>query len=1018
MKLQFKHQPFQAAAAAAVCDVFNGQPMRTTTYRLDLGDMTNVQTDLDMTDTGFRNHPLVPELTNAKILDNLRAVQRRSGLPPSESLSGPGINLSIEMETGTGKTYTYVKTMYELNQRYGWSKFIIVVPSVAIREGVYKSLQTTQEHFAGEYGRKIRFFIYSSDRLTEVDRFASDSAINVMIINMQAFNSSKNQKIIDKKLDTFRSRRPIDIIARTNPILIIDEPQSVEGAKTKESLKKFNALFTLRYSATHKEKYDMVYRLDATDAYNQHLVKKIAALGVTLTGSTGTNGYVYLEGVDLYKNKAPTARLGFEVKGASGTRTVVKKVSGGDDLFALSNGMEEYADRFVILPDGIDGRDNSVTFLNGLKLYAGQIQGNEQMTALQRRVQIRETIRTHIRRERELFPKGIKVLSLFFIDEVAKYRLYDGDNDDGRNGEYAKMFEEEYANVTAELQREMGDEAYLKYLDHISAHETHQGYFSIDKKKGKKARFVESKVDRKTQTSDDADAYDLIMKDKERLLSMEEPVRFIFSHSALREGWDNPNVFQICTLKPQSESEIRSRQEIGRGLRLCVDQQGERMDESVLGGEVQELNKLTLITDMSFGKFAEAWQTGLAESLADRPRKVDAQLFVGRTLTDEQGREVKVTKELANAIYEDLIGNGYVKRGELTDKYYADKASGTVQVAEEVKDCAAAVVQVLSSIYDSHSMELEDAHDTNVEAKVDPEKLKKKEFLSLWEKINQKSFYTVTFDTPDLIQKAIQSLNRHLEVATVLVKKEYGEQESQIQSKEQLLQGGAIRQQKADQEKADRSVLGGVRYDLLGKLVEETGLTRATIAAILQGIAPQKFAMFKLNPEEFILKAGKLINNEKATAIIQHITYNKLDAVYDTDIFTATALRGKVGQNAMPVDRSICDYLIYDSDGEKKFASQLDINEKVALYWKLPKSFFISTPVGKYSPDWAIAFHEGQVKHVYFVAETKGSNDTLELRGVEQAKIECAKAHFAAISNSSVTYEVVGTFDQLLDLVS
>lgn len=1018
MKLQFKHQPFQAAAAAAVCDVFNGQPMRTTTYRMDLGDMTGVQTDFDMTDTGFRNHPLVPELTNAKILDNLRAVQRRNGLPPSESLSGPGINLSIEMETGTGKTYTYVKTMYELNQRYGWSKFIIVVPSVAIREGVYTSLQTTQEHFAGEYGKKIRFFIYSSDRLTEVDRFASDSAINVMIINMQAFNSSKNQRVIDKKLDTFRSRRPIDIIARTNPILIIDEPQSVEGKQTKESLKKFNPLFTLRYSATHKEKYDMVYRLDAMDAYNQHLVKKIAALGVTLTGSTGTNGYVYLEGVDLYKNKAPTARLGFEVKGAGGTRTVVKKVSGGDDLFALSNGMEEYADRFVILPDGIDGRDNSVTFLNGLKLYAGQIQGNEQMTALQWRVQIRETIRTHIRRERELFPKGIKVLSLFFIDEVAKYRLYDGDNDDGRNGEYAKMFEEEYANVTAELQREIGDEAYLKYLDNISAHETHQGYFSIDKKKGKKARFVESKVDRKTQTSDDADAYDLIMKDKERLLSLDEPVRFIFSHSALREGWDNPNVFQICTLKPQSESEIRSRQEIGRGLRLCVDQQGERMDESVLGDEVQELNKLTLITDMSFGKFAEAWQTGLAESLADRPRKVDVQLFVGRTLVDTQGREVKVTKELADAIYEDLIGNGYVKRGELTDKYYADKASGTVQVAAEVKDCTDAVVQILSSIYDSHAMELEDAHNNNVEARVDTEKLKKKEFLDLWEKINQKSFYTVTFDTQDLIQKAIQSLNSHLEVATVFVKKEYGEQESQIQSKEQLLQGNAIRQRKADQDKADRSVLGGVRYDLLGKLVDETGLTRATIAAILQGMAPQKFAMFKLNPEEFILKAGKLINNEKATAIIQHITYNKLDASYDTDIFTATTLRGKVGKNAMAVDRSIYDYLIYDSDGEKNFASQLDVNEKVALYWKLPKSFFISTPVGKYSPDWAIAFHEGQVKHVYFVAETKGSNDTLELRGIENAKIECAKAHFAAISNSSVTYDVVTTFEQLLELVS
>ena len=563
MKLQFKHQPFQAEAAAAVCDVFNGQPMRTTTYRLDLGDMTNVQTDLDMTDTGFRNHPLVPELTNARILDNLRAVQRRGGLKPSDTLAGPGINLSIEMETGTGKTYTYVKTMYELNARYGWSKFIIVVPSVAIREGVYKSLQTTQEHFAGEYGKKIRFFIYSSDRLTEVDRFASDSAINVMIINMQAFNSSKNQRIIDKKLDTFRSRKPIDIIAKTNPILIIDEPQSVEGKQTKESLKKFNPLFTLRYSATHKEKYDMVYRLDAMDAYNQHLVKKIAALGVTLTGSTATNSYVYLEGIDLYKNKAPTARLGFEVKGATGTKTVVKKVSGGDDLFALSNGLEEYSDRYVILPDGIDGRDNSVTFLNGLKLYAGQIQGNEQMTALQRRVQIRETIRTHIRRERELYPKGIKVLSLFFIDEVAKYRLYDGDNDDGRNGEYARMFEEEYENVVGELQREIGDEAYLSYVDKISAHETHQGYFSIDKKKGKKARFVESKVDRKTQTSDDADAYDLIMKDKERLLSLDEPVRFIFSHSALREGWDNPNVFQICTLKPRASRRSAAARRLG-----------------------------------------------------------------------------------------------------------------------------------------------------------------------------------------------------------------------------------------------------------------------------------------------------------------------------------------------------------------------------------------------------------------------------------------------------------------------
>ena len=757
MKLQFKHQPFQAEAAAAVCDVFRGQPLRIANYRIDLGDTQNMQESWDISEIGFRNHPLVPELTSGRILDNLRIVQRRSGVKPSESLSGSGINLSIEMETGTGKTYTYVKTMYELNKRFGWSKFIIVVPSVAIREGVYKSLQTTQDHFAEEYGKKIRFFIYSSDRLTEVDRFSSDSAINVMIINMQAFNSSKNQNIIDKKLDAFRSRRPIDIIAKTNPILIIDEPQSVEGKQTKDSLKKFNALFTLRYSATLKEKYDIVYHLDAMDAYNQHLVKKIASLGVTLSGSTATNSFVYVEGIDLYPNKAPTARLGFEVKGAAGTRTVVRKVQGGDNLFDLSGGLGEYADRFVILPDGIDGRDNSVTFLNGLKVYAGQISGNEQMTALQRRIQIRQTIRTHIEKERELYPRGIKVLSLFFIDEVAKYRLYDGDNDDGRNGEYARIFEEEYENVVGQLQREFGDEDYLRYLDAIDVHQTHQGYFSIDKKKGKKARFVEGKIDKKTQTSDDADAYDLIMKDKERLLSMDEPVRFIFSHSALREGWDNPNVFQICTLKPQSASEIRSRQELGRGLRLSVNQQGERMDESVLGSEVQRINKLTLITDLGFAEFAEALQNGLADSLKDRPKKVDVKLFVDRILTNANGDEVKVTEDLANAIYEDLIQSGYVKRGELTDRYYADKENGEFHVADEVRDCAASVAQILASVYDSRAMEPENANTNNVQASVNMEKLHQKEFLELWERIHHKSFYTVQFDTQELIDHAIQA---------------------------------------------------------------------------------------------------------------------------------------------------------------------------------------------------------------------------------------------------------------------
>lgn len=1012
MKLQFKHQAFQEEAALAVCDVFAGQPLRTQQYRVDLGDTRYMQQSTEISEFGFRNQPLM--LRNDQILKNLQAVQVRGGLKRSERLSEPGVNLSIEMETGTGKTYTYVKTMYELNARYGWSKFIIVVPSVAIREGVYKSLETTEDHFAAEYGKRLRYFIYSPKNLPEIQNFASQNSIYVMIINRQAFTDKrKDARRIYMSLEGFQSRRPIDVIARTNPILIIDEPQSVEGEKTKESLQKFNALFTLRYSATHKEKYDMVYRLDAMDAYNQHLVKKIAALGVTLTGSTATNSYVYLEGIDLYKNKGPTARLGFEVKGKTGTRTIVRKVSGGDDLYALSNELDEYADRFVILPDGIDGRDNSVTFLNGLKLYTGQISGNEQMTELQRRVQIRETIRMHIEKERELYSKGIKVLSLFFIDEVAKYRVYDEEHEDGRNGEYARMFEEEYENVVHSLQRQFGDDAYMKYLDSIDVHETHQGYFSIDKKKGKKARFVD-----RDDTSKDADAYELIMKDKERLLSFYEPVRFIFSHSALREGWDNPNVFQICMLKPQSESEIRSRQEIGRGLRLCVNQQGERMDESVLGADVQELNKLTLITDMSFGKFAEALQQGLADVLEDRPKIVDARLFENRTLVSEDGHALKINRRIANAIYDDLLMNGYVSQGQMTEKYYADKESGTLHIAEEVAEYgAASVTKIISMIYDPKQMMPENVSDKNVEAVIDEEKLHKQEFQALWQRINHKSFYTVAFDSQELIDQAVQALNAKLDVTRVNINLEYGEQRNVLDSQEQLEYGDAFHKTHTDREMAEHVSLGSVRYDLLGKLVETTDLTRRTIAKILMGIDPDKFAMFKINPEEFILRVGKIINDQKATQIIEHIAYNKLDTSYDTDIFTGATLRGKLGINAMESNHSLYSHIIYDSQNEATFAQELEVSKEVAVYVKLPSSFFISTPVGKYNPDWAIAFNEQEVKHVYFVAETKGNISSMEMRGVEKAKIECARAHFKAISNDSVVYDVVDSYSRLMDIV-
>ena len=1035
MKLQFKHQKFQADAAKAVVDVFAGQPYLTPTYMMDRGD-GNYQIGLeDDTDfTGWRNERIVPELSDKLILEHLQKVQRTNQIKPSDKLEGR-YNLTIEMETGVGKTYTYIKTMYELNKHYGWSKFIVVVPSIAIREGVYKSFQVTQEHFAEEYGKKIRFFIYNSAQLTEIDRFASDSAINVMIINVQAFNKSvdaneklesgkradKNAAIIFRKLDNFRSRRPIDIIAKTNPILIIDEPQSVEGPAAKKNLKLFSPLLTLRYSATHKADsiYNMVYRLDAMEAYNKRLVKKIAVKGITESGSTATEGFVYLESINLSKAD-PTATIQFDCIGAKGLRKKTATVGIGYNLYdnsGESGKLDEYKEGFVV--KSIDGRDNSVEFLNGVKIFAGDVIGKVSEDQL-RRIQIRETILSHLERERQLFHKGIKVLSLFFIDEVAKYKQYDKEGHPF-NGIYADMFEEEYNDILSSMQREIGDEDYIRYLDAISAHDTHAGYFSVDKK----GKMTDSKLsDKKEGTSDDIDAYDLIMKNKELLLDRDpkkSPVRFIFSHSALREGWDNPNVFQICTLK-QSSSEVRKRQEVGRGLRLCVNQDGERMDANVLGNDVQSINVLTVIASESYDSFAKGLQTELADAVAGRPVAVTADLFKGKVIVDARGNEQVVDGDTAQAIYFDLIVNGYIdKKGVLTDKYYADKANGAIQVAEEVADSCDSVINILDSVYDSRAMQPENARDKNVELQVDPDKLAMPEFKALWKRISPKSVYVVDFDTDELVNKAIASINRNLHVPKIFFKVETGAMD-EIKSRDSLLDGSAFSKSKSSTYDSSKQIRVGssVKYDLIGKLVGETGLTRKAVVAILTGIEKSVFEQFKFNPEEFIIKAAALINDEKATAIIQHITYNVLDEHYDTDIFTEPTIKGKLGTNAMKAQRHLYDHIVYDSTNERDFATDLDTNTDVAVYVKLPDSFYIATPVGHYNPDWAIAFYEGSVKHIYFVAETKGTLDSMHfnhITPVEQAKIDCARVHFKAISDGNVVYDVVDSYQTLLEKV-
>lgn len=1012
MKLQFKHQKFQADAAKAVVDVFAGQPYLTPSYMMDRGSGQQAFTD-DEDFTGWSNQRIVPKLNDRLILKNINEIQRANQIKPSTNLEGR-YNLTIEMETGVGKTYTYIKTMYELNRAYGWSKFIIVVPSVAIREGVYKSFQVTQEHFAEEYGKKVRFFIYNSAQLTEIDRFASDNSINVMIINSQAFNArGKDARRIYMKLDEFRSRRPIDIIAKTNPIVIIDEPQSVEGKQTKENLKQFNPLMTLRYSATHKSDsiYNMIYRLDAMEAYNKRLVKKIAVKGITESGSTATESYIYLESINLSK-AAPTATIQFDMKGATGIRKITRTVLEGYNLYDNSGQMEEYKQGFVI--SRIDGRDDSVEFINGIKLYVGDVIGKVSEEQF-RRIQIRETILSHIQRERELFYKGIKVLSLFFIDEVAKYKQYD-EAGQPVNGSYAEMFEEEYKDIINNLQMGLGEDDYMDYLSSISAEKTHAGYFSIDKK----GMMIDSKVSRKETTTDDVDAYDLIMKNKELLLDRNpnrSPVRFIFSHSALREGWDNPNVFQICTLK-QSSSDVRKRQEVGRGLRLCVNQNGERMDTSVLGDEVHNVNVLTVIASESYDSFAKGLQNEIAEAVADRPHMVTPELFIGKVIKDDQGNEQVIDRDIGNAIHYELIVNGYIdKKGVLTDKYYEDKANGDIKIADEVADSAVSVIEIIDSIYDVRTMQPENARSNNVELEIDESKLAMPEFKALWNRINSKSVYIVDFDTDELVRKSIDSLNRKLRVSKIYFKVETGVMD-QIKSKESLANGNSFVKERAVSYNSAMTTSSNVKYDLVGKLVDETGLTRKTVIQILQGIFPAIFDQFKNNPEEFIIKSAELINNEKATAIIEHITYNVLDDTYDTDVFTDSTIKGRLGVNAMKAKKHLYDHIVYDSSNERAFANDLEINTDVAVYVKLPNSFYISTPIGHYNPDWAIAFYEGTVKHIYFVAETKGSMNSMQLRLIEGSKIHCAKEHFKAISDGKVVYDVVDSYKTLLDIVS
>ena len=1035
MKLKFKVQPYQTNAVNDVVDCFAGQPMTSgLTYRIDPGRKAQASAF----EEGFKNADLA--LTDVQILENIQKVQRRQNLPVSQSLTdfttfdskgaripvkaaykkdavaATRVHLDVEMETGTGKTYCYIKSIFEMNKRYGWSKFIIMVPSIAIREGVYKSLQITADHFTESYGKKARFFIYNSKRLHELESFSSDAGINVMVINIQAFNArgADNRRIYEE-LDDFQSRKPIDVIASNRPILILDEPQKMEGAATMEALPKFKPLFIMRYSATHRTQHNRVHRLDGLDAYNQKLVKKIAVRGIQTRGLAGTNAYLYLEGIDISK-KAPVARIEMEVMLKSGEiKRQLRRLEFRDDLFVESGELDQYRG-FTI--SQIDAVNDTVEFTNGEVLRAGEANGDVSERDI-RRIQIRETIKAHLDKEKQLFAQGIKVLSLFFIDEVVKYRDYDQAD---TKGEYARIFEEEYEMLKAEYLSELAidNEAYRKYLAGIEATETHNGYFSIDKKTGrdidgKIKQEKDAETGRKVGVSQDVDAYDLILKKKERLLSFEEPTRFIFSHSALREGWDNPNVFVMCMLK-HSDNTISRRQEVGRGLRLSVDQHGDRMDHPAV---VHDINVLNVVASESYKDFVAGLQKEIAETLSSRPRQATEEYFTGKTLATEDGT-VEVTAAMAKQIYRYLVKNDYTDDADqVADAYHEAKAEGKLaDLPDDLKPHTAQVFQLIDSVFsDSQLPKVDDGR----KPKTNPlnANFDKKEFQELWARINRKAVYRVEFDSEELIRKCISALDSQLRVTPLQYTVQVGEQTDGL-TDGQLRSGDGFAVTRTTTEHG-ASIHSLVKYDLVGKVAENAQLTRASAANILGQITPPVFEQFTKNPEHFIAEATRIIAEQKAAMVIERLAYDEVEERYDIDIFTANQTGQDFSRATAKLKNHVYDYAITDSEVERDFVNELDTSSEVVVYAKLPRGFLIPTPVGDYNPDWAISFKTGSVRHVYFVAETKGTMSSMKLREIEKTKIECARKFFDEISRTikadRIKYDVVTDYRKLMDLV-
>jgi type III restriction enzyme len=989
MKIKFNpNLDFQHDAINSVTRVFEGQEEGSS--RFTVSGIPNTEFQFD--DIGVGNRL---KLLEEDILKNAQSIQIENGLRPDNHLKS--MDFTVEMETGTGKTYVYLRSMFELHEKYGFSKFIIVVPSVAIREGVYKSLQMTEEHFNQIYDNTpYDYFIYDSSKLGQVRNFATSQHIQIMVINIDAFRKSftdpeklSKSNIIHRSHDRMNGQKPIEYIQSTNPIVVIDEPQSVDTTnKSTKALQSLNPLCTYRFSATHVDKYHMLYKLDSVDAFERKLVKQIEVAGIQVDDA---HNKAFIEVHDVSNKKgSPEGTISFDQFKDGKVKRVKRRVSHGADLFEYSGGREVY-DGFIISELYAEKGNEYIRFSNDIIVRKGETIGGVDENTY-KRLQIRKTIDEHLDKELRLRPRGIKVLSLFFIDKVANYRQYDEDGNQ-QNGTYADMFEEEYKKAIASPKYHQLFEGVDK--DTI-AEQVHDGYFAIDSK-GRGSNKVEYFKDTSGTTQADGDAYNLIMKDKERLLDLDTKLKFIFSHSTLREGWDNPNVFQICTLN-ETKSTIKKRQEIGRGLRIAVDQDGER----VYGFDV---NTLTVMANESYEDFAKELQKEIEEEEGIRFGVVEEHSFAAIPILGKDGDNTLLGVEQSELIFQHLKREQYIdERGKIQDKLRLDIKHNVVSLPEDVKDQKSQITSLLRKL--AGKLNIKNADDKRP-IKLNKQVLLNEDFKQLWDKIKYKTTYRVDFDAEKLVENCAKALRDQLRVS----KARFRYETSKLEIDRGGVQTGEAKQQVQTYEAKDFPL-----PDILTILQDETQLTRRSIAKML--IESGRLPSFTNNPQKFIEQAIDIIKSEMRMVIVDGIKYQKIgdDHFYAQELFESEELFGYLNKNMLEARKSIFDHVVYDSDIERNFAQAFEENEGVELYAKLPSWFKIDTPLGSYNPDWAVVYESNGNKKLYFVVETKGSLFGDAIRATEKAKIDCGREHFKALE-SGVAYEVADGFDRFLDVV-